>query len=337
MSEIDRKSAGADVLRGLPLIEMMGFLDLSEILLRLCLINRRTYDTIRQENYSFFLKLLSTFNIPVSFERSDLAAREDIFEVFKRAMLASRSSDSVDLQPFAYFTDGGTYGNTSKYFLQNIWARSDKLYSSIDPKDVHVASTLQRVDFPEALLQPKKFIKKGTADKVLRIPFEEHVAEEASFKLPRELTVIAGGGSYTALVKSFLVCFSDVEMEPSRFTKLTKKFSGIASVDQLKELGLPLLQTWIEPETQTTVVEFDLSQRQRLKDALEVRTMLAHPLLLVILNCPHNLQKDVTYQIKQRAAAKFINMRLIKSTNETPSSNIDLYNLQLRGISLDFY
>lgn len=175
MSEIDRKSVGALVLRDLPLVELMGFLDLSEILLRLCLINRRTYDTIRQENYSFFLKLLRTFNIPVSFERSDLAVREDIFEVFKRALMASRSRDSVDLQPFAYFTDGGTYGSTSKYFLQNIWSRTEKLYSSIDPIDVHVASTLQRVEFPSALLTPKKFIKKGTADKLIRIPYEEHV------------------------------------------------------------------------------------------------------------------------------------------------------------------
>lgn len=155
--------------------------------------------------------------------------------------------------------------------------------------------------------------------------------------MPKELTVFAGGASYTALVKSFLVCFSDIEIEPSRFAKMTKKFTGITSIEQVKDLGFPLLQTWIEPETQTTVVEFDLGQRQRLKDALEVRTMLAHPLLLVILNCPHNLSKDVTYQIKQRAAAKFVNMRLIKSVNNTASANIDLYNLQLRGISLDFY
>jgi hypothetical protein len=105
------------------------------------------------------------------------------------------------------------------------------------------------------------------------VPYEQFAEGEATFKMPREFTIHGGGANYSALVKSFAVFFSDIEIEPSRFLKISKKFSGVTSVEQLTQMGIPMLQNWYEPESKTTIVEFDLTQRQKLKEALDVRAM----------------------------------------------------------------
>lgn len=99
----------------------MGFLDLKEILLVLAPMNKLSHSVIKEENYLFFKKLLRTFRIPATYELSDLVARENIFDVFKRAVTNIQTMKPRDLNPFAFYTDGGVDGNHKKYFLQNVW------------------------------------------------------------------------------------------------------------------------------------------------------------------------------------------------------------------------
>lgn len=61
----------------------MGYLELKEILGVLIRVNKGTHDFIKEENYVFFKKLMRTFNITPSYELSDLAARENVFDVLK--------------------------------------------------------------------------------------------------------------------------------------------------------------------------------------------------------------------------------------------------------------
>ena len=84
------------------------------------------------------------------------------------------------------------------------------------------------------------------------------------------------------------------------------------------------------------MVEFDLSQRQKLKDALDVRAMQAHPLLFVIMDPNNKTEQEVTYSIRQSVACKFLNLRLVAGKDHSPQGNIDLWNLQLKGVPLDF-
>lgn len=147
----------------------------------------------------------------------------------------------------------------------------------------------------------------------MRIPIEKYYHEEdqESFKVPKEFTIHVKGSGYTAFVKSFAIFFSDIETDTGRFAKTTKKFKDIQTLEQAQALGLPILQQYIEPSTQTTIIEFDLSQRAQIKEALDVKTLQLYPLLLIIMNNVNYISADVVYQIKQHVAAKFINMRLI--------------------------
>jgi len=88
------------------------------------------------------------------------------------------------------------------------------------------------------------------------------VAEDSkeSFKIPKELTIKVRGSGYTAFVRSFCLFFSDIDIE-GRFAKITKKLKEIDSVEKFNSLGLPILNTFVEPATNTTVFEFDLSKR----------------------------------------------------------------------------
>jgi len=60
-------------------------------------------------------------NITSTFESSDLAIRENIFEVLKRAISAIKTSELKVIAPFAFYTDAGTYSNDPKYFLHCLW------------------------------------------------------------------------------------------------------------------------------------------------------------------------------------------------------------------------
>ena len=145
-----------------------------------------------------------------------MAIRENIFDVFKRAITKSKEGELNDLKPFAFFTDGGVYKNSSQYFFQNIWARTDTLFSSVDAKMVSVGSILRHVEAPQSIMQPTLHIKAGTADKLIRIPYEEYSKPE-DFKMPKEFIIHCRNMNYTTMVKSFAVFFSDIEIEPSRF------------------------------------------------------------------------------------------------------------------------
>lgn len=85
------QEAGALVLTSYSLVQIMGYLELKEILGVLVWLNKKTSAIIKEENYVFFKKLLRTFNIPSTYELSDLPIRENIFEVFKRAVTNIRT------------------------------------------------------------------------------------------------------------------------------------------------------------------------------------------------------------------------------------------------------
>ena len=102
--------------------------------------------------------------------------------------------------------------------MQNVWQKSDSLYSTISNSNITVASVLsRRVRFPEAELVPKNFIEPGTGDKVYRIPYEDYIVEEEkeadeakeSFKMPSDFTVHVRKSGFNAFVKSFALFFSE--------------------------------------------------------------------------------------------------------------------------------
>ena len=60
-------------------------------------------------------------NITATFESSDLAIRENIFDVLKRAMDLIKLNELKEILPFAYHSDAGCFNNDAGYFLHCIW------------------------------------------------------------------------------------------------------------------------------------------------------------------------------------------------------------------------
>lgn len=106
--------------------------------------------------------------------------------------------------------------------------------------------------------------------------------------------------------------------------------------DDLVKTKLPILNEFRDPGTNALIIEFDLGKRQQIKEALDHKRLLCHPLLMIIMDPTNYTKADVVYNIRQNVAAKYLNMKLIQSTNQGKSANIDQYSLTMRGISLDF-
>lgn len=72
------------MLLGNELPRILGFLDLRDILTVLARVSKSAHSKVKEENYVFFKKFIWILNIPSSFESSDLAIRENIFDILKR-------------------------------------------------------------------------------------------------------------------------------------------------------------------------------------------------------------------------------------------------------------
>lgn len=59
-----------------------------------------------------------------------------------------------------------------------------------------------------------------------------------------------------------------------------------------------------------------------------------YPLLWVYIKQKY-VNTTINYRIRQKVAAKFVSLKLLKSSNASSSSNIDLYNLGLKAIPLN--
>ena len=62
-------------------------------------------------------------------------------------------------------------------------------------------------------------------------------------------------------------------------------------------MDFPILNTFIDPVTNTTVFEFDLTKRWKIMEILDVKSLPAYPLLFVLFNNVNFANGDVTYNI----------------------------------------
>lgn len=86
-------SLGEEVLLGKSLPFILGFLDIKDILTVIIRLNKSSHSKVKEENYVFFKKLIRMLNITSTYESSDLAIWENIFEVLKWAIGAIKKSE----------------------------------------------------------------------------------------------------------------------------------------------------------------------------------------------------------------------------------------------------
>lgn len=140
-------------------------------------------------------------------------------------------------------------------------------------------------------------------------------------------------GGYNAYVQSFAVFYSECEIENSKFQSLTKRFTKIEKSNDLNMLRLKIKNKVEDKKCGVKVIEFDVSRTKNVERWLKARNPSIYPLLWVQIKQKY-VNTTFEYRIRQKVAAKFISLKLLKSSNSSPSSNIDLYNLGLKAIPL---
>jgi hypothetical protein len=191
--------------------------------------------------YKHFLRNFNLLNDRL--KRADIPARIPIMQLMKENFsLVNQTTAAPNIEPFAYYTDGGTYNDEPKYFINNIFSRSGVCYSSKVPKNTNVQLYLGRKIEPDpSKVLPKDHKVKGAVNEIC-LPYEKLVSESApeeSFKLLSELVIHNMGSGYTCFVKAFCLFTSDREIKISK-SPIVKFFDNINTKEEFEKLGLPI-------------------------------------------------------------------------------------------------
>jgi hypothetical protein len=107
-----------------------------------------------------------------------------------------------------------------------------------------------------------------------------------------------------------------------------EKSGDVYSKLKLKVLNKQEFKKW-----GVKIYEFDVSEPKHIERWYKLKNPHVYPLLYVEIQQKY-VNQTIDYEIKQNVAAKFLGIKLLKSSNSSSSSNIDLYNLGLKTIPL---
>lgn len=237
------------------------------------------------------------------------------------------------MHPFGFFTDGGTYNDDTKYFINNIFSTSGVCYSTKVPVNANLQFYIGRsIDSDPLKMLPKDHKIKGQANQIL-LPYEKHFKdpeEEETFKLLGELEIRNMGSGYTCFVKSYMFCISsdrDIKISKSYILQF---FENINTVEKFEALKLPIKKvSRCSDGTLNVAYEIDLSQKSQLYEVFKTKKLDCLPVLWVF-STPSYTKWSVKFE--QRIACKYFALKLIDSVKgSTYDNNIDMYNLTLTG------
>lgn len=124
-------------------VELIRMLEIQDIM-KMRWLSKGIRDSIDSENYQLFQKMRDFLFIPSTFDSSDLVSKENIFQVFRK-VIETKKEEPIDLNPFAYYTDGGVDTNGSFYFLQNVWKKTGTWYWTTAYSNIHVQSIISKI------------------------------------------------------------------------------------------------------------------------------------------------------------------------------------------------
>lgn len=99
-------------------------------------------------------------------------------------------------------------------------------------------------------------------------------------------------------------------MDNAKFKKSTKFFEKFKYPNDVKESGIPILNTYNEIKG-FTVHEFDLSQKSKIKELLGISEFISVPLIYIHIDKNQLYGKTPSYKIQQNVAAKYMSMKLL--------------------------
>jgi hypothetical protein len=125
-------------------IHLIKYVELDTIFGKLVMINKRMKSLVEGENYLLFKHFLRSFNLPTErLKRAELPGKVSIPQLIRENFELTSSScashpAAVDLRPYTYYTDGGTYNDDPRYFLHNIFSTSGVCHSTKVPTNANL-------------------------------------------------------------------------------------------------------------------------------------------------------------------------------------------------------
>lgn len=314
---------------------IIEYLDVQTLIARLAWTNAGIHKQIMDENYILLNKLRDFLNIPTTFDCSSLPAEMDMVDLFKNWLKAMKKKPEA-ISPFAYYTDGGVDTNGNYYFLQNVWKKTNICYWTISHKNVHVQSIItKKIKLPNEENTPEKWYEDGGYKLKIRVPYEKYIKEDAdNFQLLKTFQVHLNSGGYNAYIRTFAVFYSESEVDNTKFQVMTRRFHKAKAEADLQCLKLDIHHKEEDKKSGIKIIEFSVASKKKIERWLRLKNPPFYPLLWIRIRQKY-WKSTINYKIRQRVAAKYISLKLLTSSNDSPSANIDLYNLGLKGVSLN--
>lgn len=265
---------------------------------------------------------------------------EDRTTIMKNVLWKKATAEKLPM--LAYYTDGGTDGNTPTYFIQNIYVeRPTQLYCSIRADNVNVKSMVSESIIKAIDLQDikkykpnkKKALECAYPDHTYSYPIKTLIASQEpqlnkQFAVMKFYDIKRNLRNYTCFLQSFVIF---VSIKPIYVNHpLVKLFDGVRNLELVNKLGFEY--SILQDTADTKVIEFNLQSLKKVEQVLDknvpgAKLNAVYPLIWgdVSRNTPNylNLERPIGF--------KYILMKLIDSHKTQANGNIDCYTMGISG------
>lgn len=324
--------------------QLLDFFNLDEIIKYFYLLNKSFKARVNDANYLLTLKFADKLNITPTFLTSDLAARDNILDIYRAVSKTVEEAKIIDLKPNWFYTDSGIVGTNMWYGMHNIFETNTTMYygyvfSSNKGTNNHIMAYLcapggYNNTFNQKL---KSEFELSPGSKDIKVPYKTLPADgtEATFKVPRVFEINCRNQGYWYYVDNLMLLFSENEVNNDKFQKSTKFFNNFKWAKDVTESGIPILST----NTETagfTIIEFDLSKKAEIMKIMGIKKFVSIPLVYIYIDKNTAYGKTLKYTFSQPVAAKYMSMKLLCWSTNQYANQLDMFPWVLKGVSLNF-
>ena len=317
-------------------VVIMKYMSLGDLMKSIMLLNKEIRDAVITQNYILFKQLLRFFNMHKRMKRGNIPPKQEIIAYIKNNVLASKVGVEMNLEPFCYATNGGTYSDINTYFLHNIFSKTNICHSTTVPRNANILAYLGRkVSVSPVSINPAICKPFQTDPSTIVVPYEQYLAdseERDSLKQLKTLILHNLGSGYTCFVSAMAIFTSEQEISISKSAVL-KKFDNVNTEELFQNLNLPLKEMQgTKASPMNIAYEIDLSSPKEIESRLGIPKLDCFPIMW-IYSSPKN--QDIELKFSQRIGCRFLVLKLIDSHKQSSAdNNIDMYNMTLRGVPL---
>lgn len=324
--------------------KLLDYFNLDEIIKYFLPLNKNYKTKVTESNYLLTVKFADKLNITPTFLKSELAAKDNILDIYRDVSKIVEESKIIDLKPNWFYTDSGIVGTNMWYGMHNIFETNTTMYygyvfSSNKGTNNHIMAYLcapggYNNTFNQKL---KSEFELSPGSKEIKVPYKTLPADggPATFKVPRTFEINCRNQGYWYYVDNLMLFFSETEVSSTKFQKSTKFFNNFKWVKDVTDSGIPILST----NTDTagfTILEIDLSKKAEIMKIMGIKKFVSIPLVYIYIDKNTAYGKTLKYTFKQPVAAKYMSMKLLCWSTNQYANQLDMFPWALKGVSLNF-